>query len=398
MARPRKPKPYKAGEKGRNRVRLYAHERDGTLMLQFWNEDGKPKRISLRHTDWDQGKKAADVMAAELAKTDGPRGSELTLRSLFDIYDRRVGIKKVPAKHAHDLRARELFMRCWGAETKVSDLDLTHWTTFVEQRRSGALRPPGSKNERGVKNRMIEYDLKFLLAVMHWAEVVLERGKPLLDRNPFRGASSSARKAVTFEVPKERKPNRPQVSDAEWKALREAARQLGSDINRFFLVATVTGHRGNAIRQLRWNDADCDGAEITWRAESDKEENEHQSPLTKEAVEELKVARREAARIGNALMFPGREDPSTPISRYTVIAWWRKLEKRAGVRRLKGRGWHCLRRKLVNDARRAGLDMSVVAEIGGWSGTKTITEVYVQPDKELGRKAANALAELRESA
>ena len=395
MARPKKAKSYRAGEKGRNRVRLYPHERDGTLMLQYWDEHGKPKRKSLRHTDWDQGKEAADVLAAALAKSDGPRTSEQTLKSLFDIYDRKVGIRKKPAKHAHDLRARELFMRCWGANTKVTDLDITHWNAFIRQRRDGTLRPPGSRNERGVKNRMIEYDLKFLLAVMHWAEVVLDRGKPLLDRNPFRGASSSLRKTALFEVPRERSPNRPQVSDEEWKALREAARRLGADVERFFLVGTVTGHRGNAIRQLRWSDADFDGAEINWRSDTDKEEKAHQSPLTAEAVEELRLARKEAGRIGDALMFPSCDNPNEPISRHTVIYWWRKLERAASVRRVKGRGWHSLRRKLVNDGRRAGIDLSIIAEIGGWDGTKTLTEVYLQPDKKLGRDAAETLAKMR---
>jgi integrase len=393
-----RPKSYRAGEKGRNRVRLYPHERDGTLMLQYWDEHGKPKRISLRHTDWDQGKNAADVLAAELAKSEGPRTSDLTLRSLFDIYDRRVGIKKTRPKRAHDFRARELFMRCWGADTKVADLDVNHWNAFIQRRREGSLRPPLSRKVDGVLDRMIEYDLKFLLAVLHWAELVVDRKKPLLERNPFRGASSSSRKSAAFQVPKERSPNRPQVSDEEWRSMREAARRIGGHVELFFLVATVTGHRGNAIRQLRWSDVDFDADEMNWNAASDKERKAHQSPLTTEAMEQLRRERKHAGAIGQALMFPGSDDPTAPLPRYTVISMWKGLERRAGIRRVKGRGWHCLRRKLVNDARRAGLDLSVVAEIGGWSGTKTLTEVYVQPDKELGRKAANALAKMRESA
>ena len=398
MARSRKAKSYRTGEKGRNRVRLYPHERDGTLMLQYWDESGKPKRLSLRHTDWDQGKKAADVLAAELGKADGPRASDLTVKALFDIYDRKVGLRKTLAKRAHDLRAGALFTRCWGAETKVAELDATHWTAFIHQRRDGTLRPPASTKENGVKNRMIEYDLKFLLAVLHWAEVVMDHGKPLLQRNPFHGAGSSLRKSALFEVPRERSPTRPLVADEEWKAMRDAARDSGPAVERFFLVATVTGHRGNAIRQLRWGDVDVEQAEITWRAETDKEETAHQSPMTAEALTQLRRARDEGGLDAQALMFPGRDDASQPISRYTVLAWWRKIEKASGIRRVKGRGWHSLRRKFVNDGRRKGIDVSIIAQIGGWSGTKTLTEVYLQQDKKLGRDAVEALAQLRASA
>ena len=47
---------YITGEKGINRVRLYPHPRDGKLMLEFRDEVGDKKRLSLGHADLTQGK------------------------------------------------------------------------------------------------------------------------------------------------------------------------------------------------------------------------------------------------------------------------------------------------------------------------------------------------------
>lgn len=379
---------YITGDKGLNRVRMYPHERDGMLFLDYRDEAGKRKRLSLGHTDFTRGKIAANELAADLLKHEGPRGDELTLKALFDSYDvvvARGDIEKKSQKQKHDARARILFEQCWGSGTKVRDLDITHWNSFIAQRRNGALSPPDSR-QKGVKNRQIEYDLRFLLAVMHWAEAVIVRGRPLLDRNPFRG----------FEVPKERKPNRPTVSSDECSALEKAAHQIGGRIELFFDLAYEIGHRGNANRQLRWSDVDFDAGLITWRAESDKEDGEHTTPVSETLLEKLRAARKKAARIGDGFVFPG-EPESEAVSRESVIKWWRRLERLAGVRRIHRRGWHSLRRKFANDGNDAGVSLATLARLGGWNGIKTLTTVYLHPDERALRGAAERLAALRAS-
>ncbi len=72
---------YHAGEKGTNRVRLY-HPRNGTLMLEYFGNDGRRRNLSLRHTDVDRGKGAADDLAGSLRRAEVPSG-DLTLRALL---------------------------------------------------------------------------------------------------------------------------------------------------------------------------------------------------------------------------------------------------------------------------------------------------------------------------
>jgi 2-keto-3-deoxy-galactonokinase len=72
---------YITGDKGRNRVRLFPHPRDGKLLLEFRDEAGAKRRVSLGHADVMKGKIAANELAAELLKHEGTRVAELTLRS-----------------------------------------------------------------------------------------------------------------------------------------------------------------------------------------------------------------------------------------------------------------------------------------------------------------------------
>ena len=373
---------------GLNRVRLFAHPRDGKLYLEYRDEVGGKKRVSLGHDDFTRGKVKANELAAALLKHEGPRDAEVTLKALFDNYEGEVEagrIIKSPGKRLHDKRARSLFEACWGSSTRVRDLDVTHWNAFISQRRSGVLRPEGTKVQRPVRNRMIEYDLRFLLAVLHWAEAVIRRGKPLLDRNPFRG----------FEVPREVKPKRPLVAADECAKIDSAARSLGPGVLLFYQLAHETGHRGNAIRQLRWNDVDFERGVVLFRGETDKSENEHELPLSGETTEQLRLVRRNAAHVGDGWVFPDPQTAMQPMSRYLVIEWWKKLEKASGLRRVKGRGWHSLRRKFANDLDKAGVSLPVAAKLGGWSGTKTLTTVYIQPDESTLRTALAKVSKLR---
>jgi len=75
---------------------------------------------------------------------------------------------------------------------------------------------------------------------------------------------------------------------------------------------------------------------------------EHRTPLTAENVEVLKCARREAASNGG-WVFPSPDDREKPISRPETLRWWSDLEAGAKFRRIPGRGWHSLRRKLADD-------------------------------------------------
>jgi hypothetical protein len=119
---------YKAGEKGRNRVRVYLDPTRNIIFAEFYERVAKNGgerrcRVSLSHRDREAAKQYADELAARFRKEAMPvRTSELTLGSLFDIYEREVTPFKSEGKQGHDRRARRLFECCWGRETVVTAL------------------------------------------------------------------------------------------------------------------------------------------------------------------------------------------------------------------------------------------------------------------------------------
>jgi integrase len=375
-------KSYTTGDKGKNRVRLYPHERSGTLMLEFYNEAGTRKRISLGHTDFTLGKLKANELAAELAKNEGCPVGDLTLKALFDKYVCEVTPTKGPSAQGHDRRARKLFEACWG-NAKVKNLDRTDWDRFIQQRRTGALWPQGERRKkRGVRDRVIEFDLKFLLAACNWATTVRVKGQPLLERNPFKG----------LPIPVETSPRRPIVSDDELTRLTEAAKELGPEVELYVLLVRETGHRSSAVAALRWSDLDLENRWVTWRAENDKQGREHSTPLTQKAVEALKAAKRKAARIGDGWVFPDPDKPEQPANRQLHAQNWYRLERKAGLARIPGRGWHSLRRKFATDLKH-DTPLSDLCALGGWKGPEVLLRCYMQADERTMRAALDRRAQ-----
>ena len=381
---------YIAGEKGSNRVRLYMHPRGGTLVVDYRLENGRRKREALRHTDFERGKTTADTLAAELRIAEGPRSSVATLKALFDNYEREMTPTKSVGKQAHDRSAAKLFVRCWGVTAKVPELDRRDWERFIKQRRSGELRPEGDcRKAVGVRDRVVEYDLRFLLAVCNWAETVRVNGKPMLERNPFKG----------FPIPTEANPDRPITTQAEFLSLQEAARGLGKDVELFLLLVQETGHRCTAVARLKWtdiSDLDTVQASIRWRPEHDKISLDHTVPISEQAAEALREARLRAAKNWegkqwDGWIFPSPTDSEQPIRRDLLRDWWQRLEKAAGLPRVQRRGWHSLRRKFATDMKDTPL--VDLCRLGGWKNPQTVLRCYMKPDEVTMRSALVKRAE-----
>jgi integrase len=404
-SRRRKRESYVAGEKGRNRVRLYPHPQYGTLYLEYYDEAGVKRRVALGHDDLTKGKIAANELAAALLKHEGPSNEQLTLRTLFDNYEREVTPTKSASKQAHDKRTRKLFEGSWGSNSAVKNLDRRDWDRFIQQRRAGALHHGGDDRKvKGVRDRIVEYDLRFLLAVCNWAETVRVNGQQLLERNPFRG----------FPLPVEVNPKRAVVTDEEFGRLTVAAKELATlaksptrkgrenrkrpwrDYELY--LAHETGHRCSAIARLRWSDVDLEKGQVTWRAEFDKIGVEHTVPLSvaattalKRAADEVRAARRETGAIKDGWVFPSPTDPEQPVRRDVLRDAWQKLEKAAKLERIPGRGWHSLRRKFATDLKHEPL--ADLCSLGGWKDHNTILKCYMRPDEETMRTALERRAE-----
>jgi integrase len=188
-----------------------------------------------------------------------------------------------------------------------------------------------------------------------------------------------------LEIPKEKNPNQPIVSEARYEAMLAVADQVDWRFRLALVLAHETGHRIGAIRQLRWSDIDLDQKTVVWRAPTDKVGFEHTTYITEAAVEALERARTDHPGIGSAWVMPAPRDGSKPCSRDLVRAWWYRAERKAGLERIRGLGWHGLRRKFATDLK--DVPLVDLGALGGWKRPETILRLYQQPDLETQQAA-----------
>ena len=370
---------YGAGEWGRNRVRVFPDSKTGLYQVE-WRENGRRRTRSLGHREWVRAKRQADEFAAGFVgpNLNGKAEAEpepLTLAGLFDIYGEEVTPTKGAHTRGHDRAAMHMFLRFFGRNRDPATLSQRDWDRFIRERRAGRIGPSG----RPVSDRTVEYDLKFLVAVLNWAARSRdERGRPLLDRNPLKG----------LRKPTEKNPTRVVLAEDEYRALLKVAPRVDWRFHLALVLAHETGHRIGAIRQLRWFDIDFQGGTILWRAEHDKSDHEHVTPVTAEALSALKEARRSHPGTGEAPVLPAPKNPLACAGAARLHAWWSKAQILAGLDPMSGRGWHSLRRKFASDL--MDQPLKVLCALGGWKTAKTVLECYQRPDKGQLRKALEA--------
>ncbi len=322
-------------------------------------------------------KRQADEFAAGFAGPDLNGNAEaepkpLTLGGLLDIYGEEVTPTKGEHTRQHDRTTRAMFLRFFGRDRDPATLSQRDWDRFIRERRGGRIGPSG----RPVSDRTVEYELKFLIAVLNWAARSRdERGHPLLDRNPLKG----------FRKPTEKNPTRVVLTEDEYRALLQVAGRLDWRFGVALVLAHETGHRIGAIRQLRWCDIDFEGGTILWRAEHDKSGHEHATPVTGDALAALDEARRRNPGIGEAPVLPAPRNPLACLGAARLHAWWSKAQILAGLEPMPGRGWHSLRRKFASDL--MDQPLKVLCALGGWKTAKTVLECYQRPDTGQLRKA-----------
>jgi hypothetical protein len=249
---------YSAGERGRNRVRVFDRGVRG-LYLDYFDDAGVRVRTSLKHSDREKAKQQADKVAAQF-REHAVRPARFTLALLFDMYDQEVSRHKPSEskrKRKHDARCEEMFLRFFGADMEPKALSRREWDRFIPARRSGALRPATVEKPRPVGDRMIEYDLKHLLAILNWAMVAGDgKGSPIPERNPLKG----------MPLPSEKNPKRAVLSDDQYDTVLGKADQVHPLVRSLLVIAHETGHRIGSIRQLCWDDVDLKAASVSWIA------------------------------------------------------------------------------------------------------------------------------------
>ena len=364
---------YSAGEWGRNRVRVFPDPKTGILQIE-WRENGRRRTRSLKHRDWSRAKQQADELAAGFMSPGSHEAQPepLTLARLLDIYGEEVTPTKSGRAQRYDRRTMAMFLRFFGRNRKPVTLSQRDWDRFIRARRAGKVGPSG----RPVSDRTVEYDLKFLIAILNWAARSRdEEGRLLLEFNPLRG----------LKLPKEKNPTRVVLTQEEYEALLMVAPQVDWRFRVALVIAHETGHRIGAIRQLCWSDIDMEDKTIRWRAENEKTGYEHRTPITVEVLTVLEEARRRNLRTGNAPVLPAQKDSSKCLDRSRVRVWWQRAETFAELEPKRGRGWHSLRRKFASDL--MDQPLKVLCELGGWKTPHTILQCYQHADVDRLREA-----------
>lgn len=373
---------YVAGERGRNRVRVFDRGNRG-IYLDFFEQsaDGRRRRVRmpLGHSDRAKAKGAADELAAKFATATPTHCERLTLHRCLTTYLEEVTPTKGAGKQHHDRTSAALFCTAFGADRDPLTIGLREWNRFIAERRSGRLKPGGGSKGRDhtVRDRQIEYDLRFLLAVFNWATLAGDgKGGALLARNPCKG----------FPVPKEMSPRRPRMTRDRYVAMLAHAPSVHEDFAFALELVYETGHRLSSVRQLWWTDVALDRAMVRWRAETDKEGREHWTPLSDQAVTVLRAARQRGKALGETWIFPsagrvwgGKSQAGQPRSRETFDQWWRDCEALAGLEHVPRMGWHSLRRAFATELK--SLPRRDLMDLGGWKSSAVIDECYIEPDE-----------------
>jgi integrase len=355
---------------------VFPDPKTGILQIE-WRENGRRLTRSLKHRDWTRAKRQADEFAAGFAGPE-PNGGNvaepepLTLETLFEIYGEEVTPSKGRSARQHDGTATKMFLGFLGKSRDPATLSQRDWDRFIRMRRAGTVGPSG----RPVSDRMIEYDLRFLISVLNWASRSRdERGKMLLDSNPLRG----------LKMPMEKNPTRVVLSEKEYRAFLDVSREVDWRFHVALVLAHETGHRIGAIRKLRWPDIDLARETIRWRSENEKTGYEHTTPVTAEAIAALELARRRNPVTGDAPVLPASRNSSVSVGVWMARQWWERAEKLAGLEPKRGRGWHSLRRKFASDL--MDQPLKVLCELGGWKTAKTVLQCYQRADEGQLRQA-----------
>jgi len=371
------------GARRGNRVRVYERQPGGNLYAAVYDPERRAyNQASLGHRD----KESALRDAAELVRLreigEDPIVGPLVLGTLVARYlaestTTRDGSLKTEHYRKGCARYGAYLIEFFGADTPVKELMPSRMMEYARARRSGKV------SGRQVNATAVQQDIKLLKSMMTWATMVLDDGRPLLDRNPLLG----------FSVPREPNPRRPVMEADTAEKLMAVAERVSPLMPLLLTLMDTTGRRLGSVVNLRWDDFDFEKKTITWRAEHDKKRKDWVAPMPKKAEQALLEFRAEHPSIGSALVFPMKKDPSRSIGRHLAADWLKRAFRYAKLERPKGALWHTFRRKFATE--RKFHPLKDVAEAGGWKDVGTLLTCYQMADEETTRNVIDNPRPLR---
>ena len=234
---------------------------------------------------------------------------------------------------------------------------------------------------KAVGDRTIEYDLRFLKAVLNWAV-----DSKFINANP----------CAKFVAPDDYDPQQPMLSREEYDAMQQVAMSVSSRFALALTLAWETGRRIGAIRHLRWADVDLEKATLMFRRKFDKSRRKGARDalvaISASAVAALSAARDQRSRavlqIGDGWIFSSGRRDGAPLGKRYFQRWWHKSEDRAGIAHIPGRSWHSCRRAWATDLLGNRVSDEVVNALGGWArGSNVARAIYQHPQLEQQRAA-----------
>lgn len=242
--------------------------------------------------------------------------------------------------------------------------------------------------------------MQALSTLLNWATTFKRNGRPLLSHNPVKSVSQ----------PVVLNPAQPIASRERYERLLRVANAV-EDTGRFRLLlqlAWATGHRINAIRNLRRSDillsredmvrglaesgmdesrADEWLAAIRWRAEYDKKGVQTVTPLGPKTTAALQAYLQDNPIIAEGPLFPADRAEGV-VSIGVTGEWLERAEESAKLQPQRRGGWHTFRRSFANRNKHQPLQ-DVMAQ-GGWHDFAALQKVYQKADPQTMSRLAQS--------
>lgn len=374
------------GEKGVNRIRVYEIYEGSPIHVEWWDDAGRNKASFKKITgrtirDKELAVRLAEKMAEGQAKARHAEVAERFLgvprrRTLKELLDALHEAKWDGWKTSYRrdvIRFRKRWLQWLGEDTALQDIT----DALVERKVRTAAKREGWSPTTQLRH------LRYIVDAFGWAV----RRKWLEPKHAL----------TAVEMPKVRSESKPYTSE-EWTKLREECRNVDLRLWAIVEIAYATVSRLGAIRPLRVEDYSVEvhnGREvgvIQFGGETDKARRTGRVPIVGRAREAVELLLQMPAVQATGLLFPqGDLHDDTPDrgpmhGRY-LTTLLHEAEKRAGVKEVKGRAFHGIKRRAVTDWGRKTRDMALVSKVSR-TNRPTLEGTYDQD--EMGAKVEAA--------
>lgn len=392
---------YHAGQKGKNRVRVYEEFKGGPLYLEWFEAvfdnrgpviDPKTGRQRKRRTrlclsaEGITTRSEAMKKAEQVAERFGEMGpgeatpkinGPLTLGKLLKLYLREVVPTKKPGTQRSNRIDARMFLAFFGADAVVerigangrpqTGIGRVRYNAFLKARAEGTI--PGFPYK--ARKQTICNDVRFLRAVFRWAKLERDDGTVLLLRNPWEG----------FPTPVEDKPLRQEMTQELHDRLVAGAPNWRMAV--VMELCRQTRRRMNSVRQLALEDINLTTGTVRWNGEFDKVGKTRVTPLTGRAIETIRLAlvkRREEGLGESPWLLPAPSDPAQPVSRQRLHNWMKAARNKLGIN-LPRLGYHGEKRAGIRDPRFRNLAPAIQEELAGttWGTMRRIYDYVDLP-------------------